>query len=127
MRKHNGVRWMAGTARSRYWRGGRLRPAWPWQQWCGVVEAGTAWAEESAEFPQTMHFAVSMANMNLSENDLPAFRYGFSGFREANPTVPGVHEQSIRRGAGVLPRQCRLLHGRRQRGSGRHWATRGIR
>ncbi len=70
----------------------------------GVVEAAPAWAEESAEFPQTMHFAVSMANMNLSENDLPAFRYGFSGFREANPTVPVYTNSQFEEGAGVLPR-----------------------
>lgn len=54
----------------------------------GMLVVPGALADDGEEFPQTMHFAVSMANMNLSENDLPAFRYGFSGFRQANPTVP---------------------------------------
>ena len=88
MRKHNGVRLDGGHSALAVLARRAASACMAVATVVGVVEAAPAWAEESAEFPQTMHFAVSMANMNLSENDLPAFRYGFSGFREANPTVP---------------------------------------
>lgn len=88
MRKHNGVRLDGGHSALAALARRAASACMAVATVVGVVEATPVWAEESAEFPQTMHFAVSMANMNLSENDLPAFRYGFSGFREANPTVP---------------------------------------
>lgn len=53
-----------------------------------LTVAPVAWAADADEFPQTMYFAVSMANMNLSADDLATFRYGFSGYRQADPTVP---------------------------------------
>lgn len=54
---------------------------------CAGLAVGAAPAQAAEEFPDHAYFGVSVANMNLDEADKPAFRYGFSQFDTANPTV----------------------------------------
>ena len=61
MRKHNGVRLDGGHSALAVLARRAASACMAVATVVGVVEAAPAWAEESAEFPQTMHFAVSMA------------------------------------------------------------------
>ena len=59
-----------------------------------AVASGSAQAAE-APFPTTKYFSTTVGNLNIDASDHPAFRYGFSGYDQANASNPAFTDAQL--------------------------------